>query len=703
MTMMTTVRRMWWNPAVAAVAIASCSYSPLPDLPDGGGADDAPIDGGPLPVTLELLAGDIGGGGSVDGTGAEARFGGPGATAVDSAGNVYVADTGNGVIRKIASDGVVTTLAGTAREPGSADGTGTAARFNRPSGVAVDSAGNLYVADQENHTIRKITAAGGVTTHAGAAGMPGNANGIGDAARFFRPAGVAVDGAGTVYVADATNCMIRTITAARVVATLAGGVCGGVDGTGTAAQFNRPSSVAVDTSGNVFVADQDNHTIRKITPAGVVTTFAGSSGLRGDADNTGTDARFNSPAGVAVDKDGNVYVADQRNDTIRRISTGSVVTTLVGTAGMAGAADGMGAAAQFNFPAGVAVDTSGNYYVADLANSTIRRVTAAGVVTTLAGRAGLRGSTDATGSAARFFNPQFVAADKSNSIYVADNTNTIRKITPDGVVTTLAGTGGVPGSADGTGAAARFGTPVGIAVDDAGTVYVADSDNQTIRQITPAGVVTTLAGMAGMRGSADGTGMAARFDAPTGLVIGSAGNLYVTDGSNNTIRKVTVAGVVTTLAGTPGVTGSADGTGAAAQFSFPAGIAVDRDDNLYVADFVNHTLRKVTAGGVVTTLAGSAAMAGSADATGTAARFAQPTGVAIDRAGNLYLTDIQNGNLRKVTPDGVTTTVAGTVGVAGILLGAAPRLSGPIGLALVGDSVVISDSNAILLLRHGAQ
>ena len=420
---------------------------------------------------------------------------------MDSAGNVYVADTDNSTIRKITSAGVVTTFAGTAGSTGSADGTGVAAQFNYPSGVAVDSAGNVYVADTDNSTIRKITSAGVVTTFAGTAGLTGTADGTGAAARFNYPPGVAVDSSGNVYVADYST--IRKITSGGVVTTLAGTADspGSTDGTGAAAQFNTPNGVAVDSAGNVYVADTDNSTIRKITSAGVVTTFAGTAGSTGSADGTGVAAQFNYPSDVAVDSAGNVYVADTNNSTIRKITSAGVVTTIAGTAGSTGSTDGTGAAAQFNTPNGVAVDSAGNVYVADTNNSTIRKITSGGVVTTIAGTAGSTGSTNGTGAAARFNYPSGIAVDSAGNVYVADRSNsTIRKITSGGVVTTLAGTAGSTGSTNGTGAAARFNHPFGVAVDSAGNVYVADTQNSTIRKITSAGVVTTPVGSAGSKG-----------------------------------------------------------------------------------------------------------------------------------------------------------------------------------------------------------
>jgi sugar lactone lactonase YvrE len=249
----------------------------------------------------------------------------------------------------------------------------------------------------------------------------------------------------------------------------------------------------------------------------------------------------------------------------------------------------------------VAVDTAGNVFVADSGNGTIRKITPGGVVTTLAGTANSSdGSTDGIGAAARFRHPMGVAVDTAGNVFVAEgydgsqgyhDTNTIRKITPGGVVTTLAGTAYSYGSADGTGTAAQFNCPNGVAVDLAGNVYVADSGNSTIRKITPAGVVTTLAGAPNQGGNADGTGSAARFGNPQALAVDAAGNVYVADSGSCEIRKITPAGVVTTLGGSGYQLGSADGLGGAARFNNPQGVAVDGGGNVYVADSNNSTIR----------------------------------------------------------------------------------------------------------------
>jgi sugar lactone lactonase YvrE len=325
--------------------------------------------------------------------------------------------------------GLTTTFAGTG-SGGSTDGPGTAATFSTPGGVAIDAAGNIYVADRFSHKIRKIIPlADGtciVSTLAGS-GIAANVNGTGAAASFDIPSGVAVDASGNVYVADYLNHSIRKITPAGVVSTLAGsGLTGGADGIGTAASFNRPSGIAIDTSGNLYVADNLNHSIRKITPTGTVSTFAGN-GSPGSTDGIGTAASFNQPEAIAIDVSGNMYVADFWNHKIRKITASGIVSTLAGS-GSPGSADGIGAAASFTQPAGVATDMSGNIYVADWTNHKIRKITPAGVVSTLAGD-GSSGTADGIGAAASFSAPFGIVADASGNIYVSDGTtNKIRKI-----------------------------------------------------------------------------------------------------------------------------------------------------------------------------------------------------------------------------------------------------------------------------------
>jgi len=631
-----------------------------------------------------------------DGTGSAARFDHPTGITTDGT-NLYVADANNHTIRKVViATGVVSTLAGTAGSPGTQDGAGlTTARFDNPTGLTTDGT-NLYVSDTSNQTIRKVVIATGVvSTLAGTAGSSGITDGAGlTIARFNNPNGIATDGT-NLYVADYNNHTIRKVVIATgVVSTLAGtaGSSGATDNTGLTAKFNNPDGIATDGT-NLYVADFNNHTIRKVVIAtGVVTTLAGTAGSPGPTDGTGLAAMFNNPDGITTDGT-NLYVSDYNNHTVRKvvIATG-VVTTLAGTAGSPGTANGAGPAARFNNPTGVT--TAGtSLYVVDTRNHTIRKVViATGDVTTLAGTT--PGSANGPGSTARFDNPNGITTDGTN-LFVADyNNHTIRKVViATGVVSTLAGTAGSPGATDATGSAARFSNPTGITTDGT-NLYVSDKSSHTIRKVViTTGVVSTLAGTAGSSGTVDGTGSAARFDNPTGITTDGT-SLYVTDYVNHTIRKVVIAtGVVTTLAGTAGSPDTLDGTGPAARFNLPNGITTD-GTNLYVADYNNHTIRKVViATVVVTTLAGTAGSPGPTDGTGLAAKFFNPTGITTDTT-NLYVSDYNNHMIRKVViATGVVTTLAGTAGSPGATdgTGLAAMFNNPAGITTDGTSLYVAD------------
>ncbi len=314
------------------------------------------------------------------------------------------------------------------------------------------------------------------------------------------------------------------------VGTLAGSTQGSADGTGTGAQFSFPAGIAMDGQGTLYVADSQNHKIRKITPSGEVSTLAGST--LGFADGSGTSAQFDNPTGVAVDAQGTVYVADSGNNRIRKITPNGEVSSMAGSS--QGFADGTGTNAQFYSPTGVSVDAQGTVYVADSGNNRIRKITPSGEVSTLAGSS--QGFADGTGTGAQFYSPYGVAVDAQGTVYVADSGNhRIRKITPSGEVSTLAGSS--QGFADGTGTGAQFLNPYGVSVDALGTVYVADTFNHKIRKITPNGEVSTLAGSD--QGSADGAGTGAQFSFPAGIAMDGQGTLYVADTFNNKIRIIT--------------------------------------------------------------------------------------------------------------------------------------------------------------------
>jgi len=643
-----------------------------------------------MPLALLLLAACGGGGGS--GGGAAAPAGG---TAIPVMGGAV-----QGTALSLASASAtpsVSTLAGS--RPG-ADGTGAFANFSSPGSVVSDGT-NLYVADSNNNTIRQIViATGAVSTLAGQTGQWGSADGTGAAATFSYPAGITLAG-GNLYVSDMYNMKIRQIVIATgVTTTLAGSTsgcywCGATDGTGTGATFYYPTGITTDGT-NLYVTDSNNRKIRQIVIAtGVVSTLAGNGGY-GATDGTGTAATFNWPTGITTDGV-NLYVADQNNQKIRQIVISSgVVSTLAGS-GNQGSADGTGAAATFYYPKDITTDGT-NLYVADSDNNKIRKIViATGVVSSFTGVAdtqGVYGAADGAGSSAMFSNPQGITLSGGN-LYVADSgNNTIRQISI--ATQTVSTVAGAAAGADGTGAAARLQYP-GHTTTDGTNLYVADTDDYTIRKIVIAtGAVTTLAGKAGEWGFVDGTGADARFGYVTGITTDGT-SLYLTDADNYTIRKIVIAtGAVTTLAGS-GSWGSRDGTGAEALFAYPVGITTD-GTNLYVTDADNYNIRKIViATRVVTTLAGSVNSWGSADGTGTAASFAYPTGITTDGT-NLYVTDADNNKIRKIAiATGVVTSFTGTAdnwmnSGADDGAGSSATFSYPQGITTDGTNLYVADS-----------
>lgn len=640
------------------------------------------------------------------------------------------------------NNGVVSTRLGAAAWT---DGVGTAARFNGPNGLVVDAGGNVYVADAGNYTIRKITPAGVVSTLAGSPGVVGYQDGTGSSALFASPTGLAIDRSGTatdgtIYVLDNSAGAIRRITSAGVVTTFVTGM-------------TNAMSIAVDSSGNVFAAFPLE--IKKITPAGVVSSFAGgTSGAL--TDGTGAAAVFVSLRGLTIDSADNLYAGESTAFVIRKITPGAVVTTIAGSLYTPSTVDGTGGSAQFADVTDLQYDSfSDTILVAEKGAAVVRRMTTTGTVTTILGTPAVLGRNSSrrykirrhrwarshealetkprrrfrpwyqirkstaglvvttVAGIAPYANgalaiagskqPGYLVADASGNIYFTDTSPQVRKISVGGVVSTIAGSETVFGGADGTGATASFFAPKGIVLDSLGNIFVADATGATIRKITPAGVVTTFAGSYNVTGWADGTGTAARFSSPEGLAIDSNDNLYVADRTNRTIRMINSSGVVTTLAGTHGSSGSTDATGAAARFSSPTGL-VFYAGNLYVTDTNNNRIRKITSAGVVTTLAGQA-VPGTTDGVGTAAKFSSPVGLAFDGAGYLYVSDKGNQLIRRIDLTTATvSTFAGAGGAAGFAdgLSGAARFNNPMGMCsdLNGDLYVADMLNNMIRKIH---
>lgn len=678
---------------VSLMGLAACGGGGGGGGGSSGGSSGATSSSSPIIAdyapggSLALYSGSTGGYGYADGTGSSARFSGLRGAAMDASGNLYVADEAAHVVRMVTPAGVSSTLAGQPLQPGHVDGLASSALFKNLSGIALSSTGIVYVADSSDHTIRKISS-GVVSTLAGSAGIAGSAEGSGTSARFNKPQHLAVDSFGNVFVADTNNHVIRKITSGGVVSTLAGsaGFSGSTNGSGISARFDNPTSLSIDASNNLYVGDYNG--IRKVSPLGAVSTFASSSLLLSAGCN-------NALFGLSVDSYGTVYASSLSK--ICRVSSSGVASFVAGS-GVLDVVDGVGAAASL-LNLGLVLNATGTQlYLADVyAVRTLNIASAA--VTILAGKSAANGYVDGAAASARYRSPRGIAADTAGYLYVADKLNrVVRKITPGGVVSTLAGLAGSAGSTDGSGAAARFDLVEAVTTDSTGNVYVIDG--YAVRKITPAGVVSTLAGNVSTSGFVDGSGSAARFRTAYGLTTDAAGNVYVADSGNNVIRKITPAGVVTTWAGSVlGSSGSLDGSGTAARFNAPVNICADAAGNLYVSDLLNSSIRKITPAGMVSTLAGSAGVSGYVDGNGSSARFWQPSVLTIDTAGNLYVADWRYGVVRKITPAGNVSTVVGqSTGMWRVITGNLPGgLSTPSGMAIIGKKLYITDENGIFV------
>ena len=792
---------------------------------------------------ITTVAGKSGSGYSGDGSAAtNANLCSPYSVTFDVFSNLYIADGGNNRIRMVDTNGIITTVAGKSGSGYSGDGgAATNAKLYSPSGVALDALGNLFIADQGNNRIRMVDTNGIITTVAGKSGSGYSGDGgAATNANLAVPSGVAFDVFGNLYIVDGGNNRIRKVDTNGIITTMAGKSGSGYSGDGgaaTNANLYSPYGVTFDAYGNLFIADDNNNRVRKVDQNGIITTVAGRIGggsYSGDG-GAATNANLFFPSGVTFDASGNLFIADTLNQRIRKVLQYAGYPTLtIGNIGVTNAGNytvvvtssygsvtssiatlalafppvitnqpasliaAVGSSPSFSvsvagtapfdyewYFAGtnlvqsgtnstltlpnVSTNNAGNYMVMVTNNygsvtsqvaalmlmvppsvtiqpvsqtnapgtAVTLSVAVAGVgpftyqwqfngtnlpnniITTVAGTNYPGYSGDGVAATNTYLNsPNGVAFDAFGNLFIVDSQNErIRKVDTNGIITTVAGKGG-SGSYSGDGGAAtnaNLNYPAGMTFDASGNLYIADEHNNRIRKVDTKGVITTVAGKSGAASYSGDGGVAtnANLANPIGVAFDVFGNLFIADAGNNRIREVNTNGIITTVAGTNGYVVLYSGDGGAAtnaNLSFPTGMAFDAFGNLFIADEGNNRIRKVDTNGIITTVAGNGPsnnglLHGSYSGDGGAATNAtlyQPFSVAFDASGNLFISDALNSRIREVDTNGIITTVAGIgpsypssgrySGDGGAATNAGLNLPGGVAFD-VSDNLYIADSN----------
>lgn len=586
--------------------------------------------------------------------------------AVDAAGNVYLSDAGNALVLKVSSDGILTVVTSGITYPGA---------------LARDSSGNLYVLDQQasglEGVVRKVDATGAVT--------------LVNAGPLSRASGLAVDSSGNLFIADTGNAVVKRLTPSGAVTTVAGnGQCAatGDGGPATQASLCEPYGLAVDSTGNLYIGEFGNSRIRKVTPQGVISTVAGN-GTRGDSGDGGPalQASISWPIGLAVDGSGNLYISDAQSHRVRRVAPNGTITTFAGNGRPNFLGDGGPAASSaLNQPQAVAVDASGNVLIADTNNSRVRRIVA-GVINTIAGNGQFKVAGDGGPATAATLNvPAAVALDAAGNLYISDTgAHRIRRVAPDGIISTFAGNGLGYSGDGGAATAAWLNRPSGLAFDSPGNLLIADAGNGRIRRVDRLGVITTVAGGGTASGSAADGGPAtnASLNAPQGIAVDSRGNMYIAEALSGRVRVVNPLGVISTLG---------------FSFLFPAGVALDSAGNLYVTQQALGIARRD--GGVVR-------ISPEGQLSSFASSLIRPAGLAPDNSGRVFITDPFDHLLYR-SSQGNNQIIAGTQLVPGFTGDGGPAsaalLSSATGLALdpLGNLYVADSGNARVRKIAGA-
>ena len=578
----------------------------------------------------------------------------------DSNGNLYVADVSNKKIFKIDSNGTITTFAGTGEyEDKGDDGLATSAGLHGVYDIIFDGSGNLYIVGI--CTIRKVDTNGIITRYGGTGGNGYTGDGGSATSASFWATETAFDASGNLFFSDATTGggenVIRKIDTNGIITTFAGDGNSGYTGDGglsTSAKLNRPRGLTFNSDGELYFSDSGNHAIRKIDVDGKISTIAGTgvAGFSGDG-GLATVAKIDSPDDIVVDGSGNIIFFDVGNGKIRKISTEGIISTIAGTDIFNGD-NILATEARINLPRNPAFDKHGNLFVAEQSGHRIRKIDTSGKVTTVAGNGTVGYSGDGeVATSAQIDNPRAVAVDNYGNIYISDATNdVIRKVDVNGIIVTFAGTGEGGYSGNGSAAAsAKINFPYQIAIDKNSNIYFTEYYNHVIRKVDTNGIISTVAGNGTSGYSGDGSAAtSAQLKSPLGVAFDSEDNMYIGDYGNNVIRKVDSNGIISTVAGTGTAGYSGDGGMAtSANLYKPTALTVDLSGNIYFCDTYNEVVRRISKNGIISTIAGTGTQGYSGNGGAAAsAKLYRPYGIAVDSLNNIYITDSYNYVIRKI-------------------------------------------------------
>ena len=677
----------------------------------------------PAPL-LTLYAGTGTSGVPTPGPATNSKLSNPRGIAIDSLGNLYIADTGDSVIEKVTPTGVLSIIAGTGISGTPVPGPAASSPLGHPAGMATDASGNLYIADTGYSAIEKITPDGVLSIVAGTGTRGAEVPGPATSSPLGVPTGVAVDGTGNLYIADYLNVVVAKVTPLGMLSVVAGNGAFGtpVAGPATATPLGNPRGIALDGSGNLFIADSGYGVVEKVTPGGTLSVIAGT-GIRGTpTPGIATNSKLNNPYALTTDAQGNLYIADSDNHVIEEVSTGGTLSIFAGTGIYGTPTPGTATGSRFASPNGLALDASGNLFIADYDSAVVANITLSGV---------LIGNLPQSGSVGGSFSPSvastgdgttsvtsatpgicsvagstvnFIAAGTCNLVsHVASGPNyagadgamqsfTIARGTPSVLLSIIAGTGTKGTTTPGPATSATLGGPNGVAVDASGNLYIADFSNHIVQKVTPSGLLSIVAGNGTQGAPTPGPATSSMLSNSQSIAVDASGNLYIADADNAVIEKVTPGGVLSIVAGTGSPGTPTAGSATRSMLRYPADVTVDSAGNLYIADYSNYVIEKVTPAGDLSIVAGTGNYGAPTPGAATSSRLNGPSGVAVDASGNLYIADSGNALVEKVNPGGVLSIVAGN-GTSG-----APSQGVAIGSSLGYPEAVTVDASGNLYI-----